>query len=193
MEEHPLPTRLECPGCGSSSFTAGPDDSFVCNYCHAAYALLERTCPECDAVYTSDAHYCPSCGADLVHECPACGADNPRSARRCQTCGQKPGMLEALFARATTTTADWLQQQRDEAPATKAQEKTASQARLAKMWAAEERRREELVLAQAEHDRQQKIIVATAVAIVAVFVIVVIVVVALAVSRTPSPHFYPFQ
>jgi len=101
-------------------------------------------------------------------------------------------MLEALFARATGATADWLQQQRDAAPAIKAQEEAASQARLAKMWAAEERRREELARAQAERDRQQGIIVAVTVAIVALLVIAVIIVVAITTSGAPNPHFYPF-
>jgi len=102
-------------------------------------------------------------------------------------------MLEALFARATSATADWLQQQRDKAPAIKAQQEAESQARLAKMWAVEECRREELVRAQSERDRQQEIIVTATVVIVAVLVIAALVVVALTVSRTPSPHFYPFQ
>jgi len=102
-------------------------------------------------------------------------------------------MLEALFARATLATADWLQQQRDKAPAIKAQQEAASQARLAKMWAVEERRREELARAQSERDRQQGIIITATVVIVAVLVIAALVVVALTVSRTPSPRFYPFQ
>lgn len=98
-------------------------------------------------------------------------------------------MLEALFARATGTTADWLQQQRDAAPAIKAQEEAASQTRLAKMWAAEERRREELARAQTERDRQQKIIVTITIAIVALLVIAAIIVVAITTSGAPSPHF----
>lgn len=193
MEEHKLPARLECQSCGSSSFAAGPDDRFVCNYCHAAYVLPGRTCPDCGTVYAPGARYCPSCGADLVRECPACGADNPHSARRCTACGQELEILEALFARATVATADWLQQQRDEAPAIKAQQAAASQARLAKMWATEEHRREELARAQAERDRQQEIIVTATVVIVTLLIIATLIIVALTVSRTPSPHFYPFQ
>ncbi|MEA3340897.1 MAG: zinc ribbon domain-containing protein [Chloroflexota bacterium] len=188
-QENSPPARLECPGCGSSSFTAGPDDSLVCNYCHAAYVLPGYTCDECGTVYDPGARYCPSCGADLVRECPACGADNPPSTHRCQACGQELDMLEALFARATGTTADWLQQQRDAAPAIKAQEEAASQTRLAKMWAAEERRREELARAQTERDRQQKIIVTITIAIVALLVIAAIIVVAITTSGAPSPHF----
>lgn len=150
MEEYPTPTRLECPGCGSSSFTPGPGGSFVCNYCHTTY-----------------------------------------SARRSQAYGQELDVMGELFTRATRDTAAWLQQQRDEAPAIKAQEEAASQVRLAEMWAVERRRREELALAQAEHDRQQKIIVAVAVAIVSALVIAALVIVAITVSHTPNPHFYP--
>ena len=98
-------------------------------------------------------------------------------------------MLEALLTRATGATADWLQQQRDAAPAIKAQEEAASQARLAKMWAAEERRREELGRAQAERDRQQKIIVTITIAIAALLVIATVIVAAITASGAPSPHF----
>ena len=153
---------------------------------------VERTCPFCGGACELDARHCPSCGADLVRECPACGALNPSVARKCQVCGQVMEILDSLFARVTGTRVDWLRQVREEAPAIKAEQEEASQARLADMWAAEERRREELARARAERDRQQRIIVGVTVAIVTIVVVAVLVALVIAVSRTPGPSFHPF-
>jgi predicted amidophosphoribosyltransferase len=183
--------RLECPGCGSSSFTPNPDGSLSCDYCHSAYVLSGHVCPECGAACDPDARHCPACGAELVRTCQACGALNPRSARRCMACGQELEMLEALFARVTGETADWLRQVREQAPTIKAQEELASQARLAEMRAVDARRREALARARAERDRQQRIIVTVTVAVVAVVIVVAVIAFAIAVSSTPSPCFYP--
>lgn len=149
----------------------------------------ERTCHFCGTVYEPDARHCSSCGADLVRECPACGAPNPLVARKCLVCGQEMEILESLFSRVTGTRTDWLRQVREEAPDIKAQQETASQARLAEMWAAEVRRREDLARAQAERDRQQRIIVTVTVAIVAIVIVVILVALAIMMSLTQSPHF----
>jgi hypothetical protein len=183
--------RLECPGCGSSSFTPNPDGSLSCDYCRSAYILPGHACPECGAACDPGARYCPTCGADLVRTCRACGALNPRSARRCMACGQELGTLEALFARVTGERADWLRQVREQAPAIKDQEELASQVRLAEMRAAEGGRREVLAQARAERDRQQRIIVAATVAVVAIVIVVALIAFVITVSGTPSPCFYP--
>ena len=190
MKETSDAPSLKCPGCNSSSFTAGPDGSLVCNYCHVAYAPSGRMCPVCGAAFDPDAHQCPSCGADLVRKCPACGAPNPLLAHKCLVCGQELEILESLFARVTGTTADWLRQVREEAPALKAQEEAASQARMAEMWAAERDRREALARAQAECERQERFIVAVTITIVALVIAVVITALAITTRSIPSPHPY---
>jgi len=101
-------------------------------------------------------------------------------------------ILESLFARVTETRAGWLRHVREEAPAIRAQQEVASQARLAEMWAAEDRRREDLRRARAERDRQQRIIVTVTVAVVALVVVAVLVALVITMSRTPSPYFYPY-
>ncbi|MFQ6100476.1 MAG: zinc ribbon domain-containing protein [Anaerolineae bacterium] len=188
MAKNSQPERLECPGCGSSSFTASPDGSLVCDYCHTAYVLPGRACPVCGAVYEPDARHCPACGADLVRECPACGTPNPAVARKCAACGQEMEILESLFARVTGTRAGWLREIREEAPAIKAQQEATSRARLADMWAADARRREALARAQAERDRQQRIM--WNVALVVLIIVVVLIILAIVISRIQSPYFY---
>lgn len=190
MGENSSTMRLECPGCGSSFFTTGPDGGLVCDYCHAAYAPPERACLVCGAAYEPDALRCPSCGADLVRECPACGAANSLVTGKCLVCGQEMEILDPLFARVTGTQGDWLRQVREEASTIKARQEAASKARLSGMWAAEMHRREALAQARAERDRQQRIIVAITVAIVVFVIIAVLVALVITTSRTPSPHFY---
>lgn len=92
-----------------------------------------------------------------------------------------------MFARAIGGPAYWLQQTREEAAAIKAHEEAASQARLAEMWAAEQRRLEELARAQVERDRQMRILW-RAVAIL-FFIVVVIIVTAIVLNQSPHPYF----
>ena len=189
MKENSHAARLKCPGCGGSSFTANPDGSLVCNYCHATYTLPEHICPFCGAPHAPDDRRCPSCGAELVRECPACGAPNSLLARRCQACGQRLEILDSLFDRVTGTRADWLLRVREDAPTIKAQEEEASRSRLADMWAAETRRREALMQARAERDRQQRIIMTVTISIVALVVILILVALAIVMSRLPGLSF----
>ena len=143
-------------------------------------------CPACGAAHEPDAFYCPSCGDLLVRECPACAAPNPLLARQCVTCGQRLEILDALFSRVALTNTDWLRERRQEAPSVKAEEETASQARIAEMWAIEARRREALAQARAERDRQQRIIVSVAVGVVALAIVAVLVTLALVTRDIPT-------
>lgn len=190
MQEDLQAGRPECPGCGSSSFTADPDGDLICDYCQAAYVLPGGVCPECGAAHDPGARCCPSCGADLVRKCQACGALNPYSAQRCMACGRELDMLGAMFARLAGGTTGWLRQTREEALSIKAREEVASQARLAEMRAADARRREALARAQAERDRQQRIIVAMTVAVVALVILVVLIAFVLTTVCTPGPYPY---
>lgn len=124
-------------------------------------------------------------------ECPGCGsssfsveADGRLVCDYCQTAYWE--VLDAVFARATGGSTHWLRQTREEAAAVKAQEEAASQKRLAEMWAIEQRRREELARAQAERDRQMRILWYAAVVF---FGIVVTIVIIIALLKSPHPYF----
>jgi len=117
-------------------------------------------------------------------ECPNCGsssfATNPDGSVMCNYCHavyEPPGgqVLDQLFERVTTTRTDWLRQVREEASAIKAQDEAASQARLAEMWATDERRREAIAQARAERDRQQRVMWSVALVVIVIFVVLVIV------------------
>jgi len=181
--------RLECPGCGSSSFNADLDGDLICDYCRSVFVLPGRSCPDCGAACGAGAQYCPTCGADLVRTCPACGARNPRTLQRCMACGHDLVTLDALFERVTGQATDWLREAREQAPAIKAQEESASQARLAEMRSADARRRETLAQARAERDRQQRIVVAVTVFVVALVIVVALISLVTTMRMTPSSHF----
>jgi len=189
MTEPPPTTQLECPGCGSSSFTPDLNGNLTCDYCHTV--LPDRICPTCGAFYEPGSHQCPSCGADLVLECPACGAPNPPYARQCVVCGQEMDILDTLFTRVTGSRADWLRDLREEATKAKAQQEAESQARLADMWAAEARYREALAQSRSERERQQRIIVTVTISIVAVVVLAILITLAIAMSQGTNPHVCP--
>ena len=134
----------------------------------------------------------------MVRACLDCGAPNPPNARYCLVCGQELTILDALFARVTGTTADRLHQQREHATAAKAQEKTASQTRIAEMWAVEADRRKAVAEAQTEREHQDRTFLIVAVTI-SVFVFIAVVITLLALSRgataflpLPRPTSTPF-
>lgn len=103
------------------------------------------------------------------------------------TCGYHLEVLDAVFARATGAPARWLRQTREEAAAIKAREEEASQKRLAEMWAIEQRRRGELAQAQAERDRQMRILW---VAVAVLFFIVAAIVIIATILNGQNPGFY---
>jgi Flp pilus assembly protein TadB len=96
-------------------------------------------------------------------------------AHRCLVCGQTLDATDALFARLTTRTPDQLRRLRKTGAEIKAEQESASKARLKEMWADEARRREEQAIARAERERQERLIIALAVALVVVAVVVAIV------------------
>jgi len=174
MKEPALP---RCPGCGSTSFAADPEEGLICTYCRSALPLSENVCPNCGAPCEPTALYCPSCDSDLSRECPACSALNPPLARECLRCGQRLDVLDSLFSRVTGVGNEWLREVREGSPALKAQQQSASHARLTGMWADETHRREALARSEAERDRQERILIA---ATIVVAILLVIAIVALA-------------
>jgi hypothetical protein len=184
---------LNCPGCGSSSFVANPNGSPICEYCYAAYVPPEQDCPDCGTPHEPNARRCISCGADLLRPCLACGALNSWAVPRCLVCGQEMGILGSLFDRVTSTRGGWLDELREEATELKARQEAVADAQLAEMWEIERRRREAMARAQAERDRQLRVIF-TVVGIIAALGIVALVV-ALALDslqgQNPFPLYLP--
>lgn len=43
-------------------------------------------CANCSKKHLSTEHFCPHCGSEY-NPCPRCGSDNPKTARRCVSCG----------------------------------------------------------------------------------------------------------
>ncbi len=177
MEDMPI-SLARCSGCGSSSFTASGENVPICDYCGTLYGPADPHCPRCEAPYDLGTRSCPSCGAFLARECPICGTLNPLMARQCVVCGQTVDATDALFARLTTRTPDQLRRVRRAGAEIKAQQESASQARLKEMWADEERWREEQAIARAERERQERLIIALAIALVAIAVVVAVVIAA---------------
>ena len=191
MSEKPDTTLLNCPGCGSSSFVANPNGNPICEYCDAAYVPPEQTCPDCGTPHEPDARRCMSCGADLLRPCLACGALNSWAVPRCLVCDQEMGVLGSLFDRVTSTRSGWLDEVREEATELKAQQEAVADAQLAEMWEIERRRREAMARAQAELDRQQRLVFTVIGIVVALCIIVIIVSLVVGTIRGQSPYPLP--
>ncbi len=186
MKDHSVPL-IRCLRCGSSSFNADPSGVPICDYCGTAYAPADPRCPRCGAAYDPGDRRCLSCGAVLARDCPVCGTINPLEACQCVVCGQTLDATDALFARLSTRTTDQLQRLRETGAQIKAQEERASKARLAKMWAEEDRLRKEQVRARAERERQERVIITIAVGLVTVAVTVAVIIAILATRSNPHP------
>ena len=102
------------------------------------------------------------------------------------------GILGSLFSRITGTRGDWLGQARESASTIKAQQEATSKAQLTEMWAIERRRREDLARAQAERDRQQRIIFTVLGIIVAIIIVGTLIAMAISLTQPPVPSPYPF-
>jgi hypothetical protein len=191
MNEKSDTALLSCPGCGSSSFVANPNGSPICEYCHVAYVSPEQTCPDCGTPHESDAHRCMSCGADLLRPCLTCGALNSWAVPRCLVCGQEMGILGSLFDRVTSTRSGWLEEVREEATELKTQQEAVADAQLAEMWKIERRRREAVARAQAERNRQQRLVFTVIGIVAALSIIVIIVFLVIGALRGPSPYSLP--
>lgn len=113
-----------------------------------------------------------------MHRCPICGALNPPAASRCAVCSQKLDLADSLFERLATRTPDQLRQIRERGERVKKEEERASQARLALMWAEEDRRRQALAEARANRERQERRILIASLLVVVLAIIVAVVVAA---------------
>jgi hypothetical protein len=185
--EGDLSWASSCSGCGSTSFAADPAGVPVCEYCRAPYTPPTRDCHRCASTYEPGAARCPSCGAELARECPACGALVPFSVRHCLVCGLRLDAADAVFTRLSRGTPDQLRHMRELGATIKAKEEAASKARMARMWAEEERHREKVARARAERVRRERLTVALTVAVGVIVVVIAIVVAILATKSSPVP------
>lgn len=165
---------ISCPGCGSTSFTADSDRLPICEYCQVAYGAHGVQCDRCGTGHELPARRCPTCGAELFRECPVCGTLNPLQAAQCLVCQQTLDAVDQMFARLTRSTTAQLRRTRELGADIKDLEEAASEARLAKMWAAEEEMQAELARARAECQRQERLMITVAIGVAAIIVITAI-------------------
>ena len=97
-------------------------------------------------------------------------------------------MADSLFERLTTRTPDQLRRIREKGERIKKEEETASQARLALMWAEDDRRREALADARAKRERQERRILMASL-LLAGLAIIVAVIVTVSARGNPIPPF----
>lgn len=186
----PPEEAVTCRACGGDSFSTGRRDLPHCDYCGQPLAPSGGRCPRCETAVDLDAWACHACGALLALPCPACGILNPMNALHCVVCSQTLTGTDALFERITTRTEDQLRRARDRGHRVKAQEEMASRARLARMWAEEERERQALAEAKARQNRRERRIIVGVIVLVGL-VILVLIIVSLLSGAQPSPSFRP--
>ena len=187
MDKRPDPA-VSCPACGGASFSIGIGQDHVphCDYCGQALIPFSGHCPHCEADNERDARTCGACGALLSHPCPACGALNPLDTPTCVVCSQALTAVDALFQRITTKTEDQLRRARDKGHQMKVQEEEASRARLARMWADEEREREALEEARARQKRRDRRLIVALAILVGLGILAVLVLLTV-LGPNPSP------
>jgi len=149
-------------------------------------------CSECGASCPPNARFCPGCGVEVGIQCPQCGSLNSARTQICQACRNSLDVVDPILGRMAGGQHGWLANIQRDASDAKQAEEGASQARLSVMWEMEDQRLIELAHAQAERDRQQRILVWGSVVLAAVFIISLLIILAVAVARSPAPLAIPF-
>ncbi len=147
---------IPCSNCGSAALRVGADGRVACERCGAEHAPPRSVCAACGQVNADGARFCSGCGEGLTYACRVCGADNWSGAEACANCGRRLDLLEAVGQGMTDGLRRRLEEQRAGVNALKQEEERASQARLAKLWAADNERRERLAEAAARQAAQDK-------------------------------------
>jgi hypothetical protein len=95
--------------------------------------------------------------------------------------------VDAIFARLSRDTPDQLRRVRKLGSTIKAEEEVASKARLARMWAEDEERRDELTRARIERTRQERRALALALGVGTILIVATIIaaIIATGSSRVP--------
>lgn len=168
------------------SFTANPSGVPFCDYCQVAYGPPNGECARCGTPHALGDRRCSNCDAELARECPVCGTLNPLEVRTCLVCRHGLTGIDKVFARLATGTPGQLRSARELGTQVKAKEEAASEARLAKMWAEEERRQAELVRQRTERQRRERLMITTAIGIAAVVVVVAIIAAVIISGSSPA-------
>ncbi|MCS7179210.1 MAG: hypothetical protein RML46_10565 [Anaerolineae bacterium] len=123
-----------CSECGSALLVPDPEGTLTCAHCGVTCEITGRTCLRCGAV-------------------------NPLEAEHCTQCGQVMDLVGFILqSRLQTTARERLEKMRAAAARLKEDAEIASQERLRRWWAEEEERRRTLAAAQAERDRQERML-----------------------------------
>jgi predicted amidophosphoribosyltransferase len=155
-----METTPSCLTCGSTALTPNPDGTLTCARCGSTFEVTERVCPDC-------------------------GAANPPQAERCHACGRSLDLVGFILQTRLQTPAKRLDQVRQRAAFLKQEAETASQGRMHEWWEQEIERRRELIQAQAEQKRQERMLLTGAI-IFAAIVLLALVVYTLVTSGSPG-------
>ncbi len=162
---------LLCAGCNAAGLVDQGDGTVQCQYCGASFAHPDRVCPDCETVSDLDELDCPQCGRALRGLCPACNAPNPLQAKICLRCHTPLDLLASVAGRVATTSSDFIYQRGIEARTIKQHEETASDERLARMWARDQERDRRLQAARAKQKQQELVLARVAVGLLVVIVV----------------------
>lgn len=136
-EAHTEASGLCCPTCGSRALEPDEKGTLTCARCGSVCEVTGRICPEC-------------------------GSANAPGTERCAQCGHALDLVGFVLRTRLLGSADRLQRIRRQAEAFRQEAEAASQERLGLWWAQEEERRRALARAQAERDRQERMVLAGA-------------------------------
>jgi hypothetical protein len=175
---------LECPNCGAPvtnltlpSADGAPGDAiFQCPFCGTHVDMNRALCPQCAFLNHEGERFCGRCGAQVVRVCPFCKHENWAGNEFCARCGRTLDLLEIMTQSGSRDTRARLEAQRQQARLLKAQEESASEARMAQFWEMERQRVEAVARETAEKQRRERLMLAGIVFFIAVIVLLVIVV-----------------
>jgi uncharacterized membrane protein YvbJ len=167
---------FECPNCGAHDMETGTDLRLTCDFCGSIFGQVTRICPRCGHYHEEDVRHCAECGAAIVRDCPACGADNWTASDHCVQCGRNLDLIEQMARRWQKTTQERLYERMTAMSSLKEREARASQARMAPLLEAEQRRQEALAVAQAAQRQRDRQLLTWGAVMILVFVVFVVIV-----------------
>lgn len=137
-------TELACPNCMHPIDIRGHGQHVTCSACNSQFILTGHLCPNCNAYHQKEQPFCSECGEAISRVCLKCQTMNWVGDEYCKQCGAGMDIFDLLQKSYAQTTADRLNEQMAGAQQIKAQEQKASELRMSKMMADEQRRLKEL-------------------------------------------------